>query len=348
MPFIFVRQDITTLKVDAIVNPADISLQMGGGVSGAIFSAAGADKLQNACNSLAPIKTGESVITQGFNLSSRYIIHTAIPVYSNDNQGEKAALHSCYKNSLELAVKHNCESIAFPLISRGTYCYSKAEALKVAAAVIQDFLAGHDIFVMLVMIDKEAFIVSDSILGGVDRYIDEHYEEHYVDERELEFGHIKFLELEPEELFYEVAEARSSYAEKSAHIASLEAPAVAGIDDLVENLDEPFSQTLLRLIDAKGKSDVDIYKRANIDRRLFSKIRTDNSYIPSKKTALALAIALELSLDETDDLLERAGYALSHAVKFDVIIEYFIKREHYNIFEINEVLFRYDQPLLGG
>jgi len=167
MPFTIIRNDITKLHVDAIVNAANTLLQMGGGVCGAIFNAAGADKLQTACDALTPIKTGEAVITQGFNLPAKYIIHTAGPVYRGGNQGEEALLRSCYINSLELAVKHKCESVAFPLISSGIYGYPKADALRVATAAIRDFISEHDIDVSLVVFDKEALTVSEELLGAV-------------------------------------------------------------------------------------------------------------------------------------------------------------------------------------
>ena len=342
MPFTIVRQDITKMKVDAIVNAANTDLQMGGGVCGAIFKAAGAAQLQAACDKLAPIKTGEAVITSGFDLPAKFVIHAAGPVYryQNAEQSEKL-LRSAYMESLRLAIENNCESIAFPLISSGIYGYPKDEALQVATATIQDFLINNDIDITLVVFDKSAFTVSRELLGAVESYIDEHYvDTHQIKRRKL-------LDVERQAIS-EADERANIFNEPLLEemLAPIGAP--APLDDLVGNLDEPFSQMLLRLIDAKGMTDVEVYKRANLDRKLFSKIRSNKGYMPSKRTAIALAVALELSLDETDDLLERAGYALSHAVKFDVIVEYFITNGKYDVFEINEVLFEYDQPLLGG
>ena len=337
MPFTIVRQDITKLKVDAIVNAANTDLQMGGGVCGAIFKAAGVAQLQAVCDKLAPIKTGEAIITPGFNLSAKFIIHVVGPVYRHwNNEQNEHRLRAAYTNSLKRAVENMCESIAFPLISSGIYGYPKDEALQVATSAIQAFLVDHDVDVTLVVFDKSSFAVSRELLGAVESYIDEHYvETHEIKRRQL-------LDVEREAL--EEADLISYNIP-----APTQAPTVgSGIDDLVGNLDEPFSATLLRLIDTKGKKDVEVYKRANLDRKLFSKIRTGKGYMPSKRTAVALAVALELSLDETEDLLERAGYALSHSQKFDVIVEYFIVSEKYDIFEINEVLFKYDQLLLGG
>ena len=342
MPFTIVRQDITKMKVDAIVNAANTDLQMGGGVCGAIFKAAGAAQLQAACDKLSPIKTGEAVITSGFDLPAKFVIHAAGPVYryQNTEQSEKL-LRSAYMESLRLAIENNCESIAFPLISSGIYGYPKDEALQVATAAIQDFLINNDIDITLVVFDKSAFTVSRELLGAVESYIDEHYvDTHQIKRRKL-------LDVERQAIS-EADERANIFNEPLLEemLAPIGAP--APLDDLVGNLDEPFSQMLLRLIDAKGMTDVEVYKRANLDRKLFSKIRSNKGYMPSKRTAIALAVALELSLDETDDLLERAGYALSHAVKFDVIVEYFITNGKYDVFEINEVLFEYDQPLLGG
>lgn len=334
MPFTIVRQDITKMKVDAIVNAANTDLLMGGGVCGAIFRAAGAADLQAACDQLAPIRTGQAVITPGFRLAAKYVIHAAGPVYDARHKEECAVLlASAYRESLQLAHDRGCASIAFPLISSGIYGYPKDRALQVAVSAITDFLAENDMDVYLAVFDKSAFAVSQDLVGPVAAYIDQHYVEREESPRHL-------LEVEREAL------AEASYTDLQS--PRLQKPAVGSLDDLVGHLDEPFSQTLLKLIDSKGKTDVEVYKKANMDRKLFSKIRTGKNYTPRKATILALAIALELSLDETDDLLERAGYALSHASKFDVIVEYFIVNGHYNINDINEVLFHYDQPLLGA
>ncbi|HIS42543.1 MAG TPA: macro domain-containing protein [Candidatus Limiplasma pullicola] len=332
MPFTIVRQDITRMHVDAIVNAANTELRMGGGVCGAIFQAAGASVLQAACAKAAPIPTGGAALTPGFNLPAKYIIHAAGPVYSPQNAAQsERLLRSAYLESLRLALRHRCVSIAFPLISSGIYGYPKEDALRVATAAIGDFLMQHDMDVYLAIFDKASFVISRKLAGAVESYIDENYVfSHQMLRRGL-------LEVEREAL------------EAAAPLPMAASSGIPGeLDRLMDNLDEPFHVALLKLIDAKGKTDVEVYKRANIDRKLFSKIRKGKGYLPGKRTVLALAIALQLTLRETDELLERAGYALSHSQKFDVIVEYFIVSGQYDIFRINEVLFQYDLPLLGS
>jgi O-acetyl-ADP-ribose deacetylase (regulator of RNase III) len=336
------------MKVDAIVNAANTDLAMGGGVCGAIFKAAGAAQLQAACDKLAPIKTGDAVITPGFGLSAKFVIHAAGLVYRHWNAAQnEELLRAAYTNSLKRAVENNCESVAFPLISSGIYGYPKDEALRVATSAIRDFISEHDIDVSLVVFDKAAFAVSEELLGKVASYIDEHYvEEHRVSRREL-------LDVERDALneksIINLNQPMPPSAQKAMPIfeESIAGAPSASLDDIIGKLDEPFTATLLRLIDVSGKKDSEIYNRANIDRRLFSKIRSNAHYAPSKQTVIAFAIALELTLDQTEDLLERAGFALSHSRKFDVIVEYFIASGKYDVYEINEVLFKYDQPLLG-
>ena len=376
MPITIVRNDITKMKVDAIVNAANTDLLAGGGVCGAIFSAAGAEKLQRACDELAPIQTGGAVITKGFALPARHIIHTAGPIYRDGKHNEEALLRACYKNSLDVAKKNSCESIAFPLISSGIYGYPKEEALGVATRAISEWLMGDDMDVSLVVFDKAAFTLSNELLGGVKAFISENY----VEEHEATYGRSRLAE---EQRTFDSAAQKFTHDKAGAIPLAQRAPGTpgkppgqspgtldsmaraprsspqpspqpslqptaAGLGNLAGSLDEPFSATLLRIIDAKGKTDVEVYKRANLDRKLFSKIRKGKGYMPSKKTAVALALALELSLSETRDLLQRAGFALSRSVMFDVIVEYFITRSSYDVFEINNVLFEYDQPLLGG
>lgn len=335
MPFHIVRQNITKMQVDAIVNAANTALQMGGGVCGAIFNAAGAQKMQTACDKLAPIQMGEAAVTPGFALPAKYVIHAAGPAYHpSDRERCRKLLRSAYTESLKLAMKHRCKSISFPLISSGVYGYPKDESLEVARRAIEEFLDEQDMEVYLEVFDKSAFALSEALLGEVASYIDQHY----VDSHQQQRRNLLPIEYE--------AMADDMPTPIMPMMAPSMAPGVA-LGNLMEHLDEPFSDMLLKLIDAKGKTDVEVYKRANIDRKLFSKIRKGHGYTPKKPTVLALAIALELTLPETDDLLERAGYALSHASKFDVIVEYFIVNGRYDIFEINEVLFQYNQPLLG-
>ena len=334
MPLEIIRNDITKMKVDAIVNAANTELRMGGGVCGAIFQAAGAVELQEACKKIGECPTGQAVITDGFKLPAKYIIHTPGPIWQGGSKKEAQLLKASYENSLTLALHHQCESIAFPLISTGIYGYPKEEALQIAVSTISSFLLHHDILVYLVVFDKNSFCLSQKLVHSIHEYI----EEHYVEEAEKTFQRDRREEYEEIKLFQEA----ESLQEKMHEIEN----------DLLINrlnqLDESFSEMLLRLIDEKEMTDVETYKRANMDRRLFSKIRNGVDYSPKKKTVLALAIALQLNLDETMELLTTAGYTLSHSNKFDVIIEFFIQQANFNIHEINEALFTFDQPLLGA
>jgi O-acetyl-ADP-ribose deacetylase (regulator of RNase III) len=302
------------------------------------FRCGGAAELRAACDALAPIQTGEAVITEGFALPVKFVIHTAGPRYRDGTQGEAALLRACYLNALAAALERGCESVAFPLISSGLYGYPKAEALDVATAAIGDFLRAHDLDVSLVVPDRAALAVGEGLLGAVSAYIGRHYIEEALSFQAEEAS----LPRPAGPLMFNMAAAPMMKPRPARPSAA------AKLDDLVGRLDEPFSATLLRLIDAKGKTDVEVYKRANLDRRHFSKIRGVPGYMPGKRTAVALAVALELSSDETADLLRRAGYTLSRSVLFDVIIAYFIAQGRYDIFEINEVLFHYDQQTLGG
>ncbi len=458
MPFKIVRNDITKMKVDAIVNTASPEPGYGRGTDSAIYERAGAGRLLAQRKKIGRIEEGEAEITSAFSLDAKYIIHTAGPVWQGGGCGEAAKVRSCYEKSLKLALKHGCRSIAFPLISTGAYGYPKQEALEIAVSVVGKFLAEAEMTVYLVVFDGESFALSGSLFAGVDAYIDEHYVEDKLAE---EYGDVEpqagfsrpvlrgrrlssdvqpgagSLDLGsdtsggaagavpgpavPQSLPEQTATGQSlrgpagalpNLSEPMAAQQSLRGPAAApqkqpepaaakrrdmeaappraarrsardmfpapmaytassekevrsgrlpaflrgrgqdrktdrSLEDVVAQLGETFQQRLLRLIDERGMTDVEVYKRANLDRKLFSKIRCNVHYRPKKMTAIALAVALCLNLDETKDLLARAELALSPSSRFDLIIEYFIDREVYDIYTINLALFEHGEPLLG-
>jgi O-acetyl-ADP-ribose deacetylase (regulator of RNase III) len=339
MPLEIVRNDITKMKVDAIVNAANESLLGGGGVDGAIHRAAG-EELLAACRTLGGCETGRAKITGGYRLPAKYVIHTVGPVYRDGAHGERELLASCYRESLALAKQYRCETVAFPLISSGVYGYPKDQALKVAVDVISDFLFENEMTVYLVIFDRAAYQISEKLFSDIAEYIDDRYVDEHTD-------------LRRERVRMQAVRAPRADKKKAPNISlpkcmSLASAPAEDLQTRLEQIDESFSQMLLRKIDERGMTDAECYKKANIDRKLFSKIRGDVQYKPSKPTAIAFAISLELSLEETEDLLRKAGFALSHSNKFDIIIEYFISRGNYNIFEINEALFAFDQSLLGA
>lgn len=332
MPLQIVRNDITTMKVDAIVNAANESLLGGGGVDGAIHRAAGPELLAE-CRTLNGCKTGQAKITKGYRLPAKFVIHTVGPIWQGGGHGERELLVSAYRSSLELALADGCETVAFPLISSGVYGYPKDQALKVAVDTIGEFLLSHDMTVYLVIFDRAAYTIGGKLFADIAAYIDDRYVEAHTDRYETQRRRMA-LESMP--------------AEEPQWMSAPCAMGTSGLDEALSRLDESFSQMLLRKIDERGMTDAQCYKKANIDRKLFSKIRSDVHYKPSKPTAMAFAIALELPLAEAREMLEKAGFAFSHASKFDIIVEYFIAHQNYNIFEINEALFAFDQSLLGG
>lgn len=343
MPIQIVRNDITKIECDAIVNAANSSLLGGGGVDGAIHKAAGKGLLLE-CMKLGGCKVGQAKLTKAYKLPSKFVIHTVGPKWKGGQKGEKELLESCYRESLRIAIDNNCESVAFPLISSGVYGYPKDQALRVAVDVISSFLVEHDMLVYIVVFDKSAFQISEKLFADIasfidDKYVDTHFE--FNRTRSDAWGESTLLgetRILPDEDFVGMSAPCAQ---------AVTAPKTISLEDAVNQIDESFSQMLLRKIDEKGLTDAECYKKANVDRKLFSKIRSDVHYRPSKPTTIAFAVALELSLEETKDMLMKAGFALSRSNKFDIIIEYFISNNNYNVFEINEALFAFDQSLLG-
>lgn len=332
MPLEIVRNDITRMKTDAIVNAANSALKMGGGVCGAIFTAAGAKQLQEACGRIGHCAVGEAVYTDAFALPAGFIIHTVGPVWQGGANNEESLLRSCYRNSLELAQKIGCRSIAFPLISTGIFGYPKEPALRIAVSEIEAFLMDHEMHVSLVVFDRQSFGISEKLYQSITAFIDEH-EVAVKEKRHIRYRREFGSELTQQDQNQEI---------------KLESLEDLSLEDVLQDMDESFSERLLRFIDEKGLTDTETYKRANIDRKLFSKIRNSPGYTPMKKTIIAFAVAMELDLAETEELLGKAGYRLSRSHKFDLIIMYFIERRNYNIHEINEALFAFDQMLLGA
>lgn len=362
MPFQIIRNDITKVKADAIVNTANPRPVIGNGTDSAIYAAAGEDQLLAERKKIGDIKPGCAASTHAFNLDAKYIIHTVGPAWVDGSHGERETLRSCYAQSLALAAELACESIAFPMIATGVYGFPKDEVLNIALSEVGKFLLTHELKVILVVFDRKALELSKSLVGGITEYIDEHsvkalrdaeYGGGYVssslrrmdEERHLAAERRRLMETmpEPEEMLGE-AEELSLPAPTAGPF-----PDVSGksLDEVLCGKEDTFQQRLFKLIDGSGMDDVTVYKKANIDRKVFSRIRCKEDYKPKKKTAVAFAIALELDMPTMLDLLSRAEIAFSPSSKFDLIVSYFITNGNYDIFEINAALFKYGQPILG-
>ena len=361
MPFEIVRNDITRMPTDAIVNAANHSLLGGGGVDGAIHRAAGPELLAE-CETLNGCETGKAKITKGYRLPCKYVIHTVGPVWQGGDSGEKELLASCYRESLTLAEKYGCESVAFPLISSGAYGYPKEQALQVAEKTIREFLENHDMRVILVIFDRRSYAISRELYSDIQAYIDDAYIGPDYDRlekaRRLQntFPCAEMQAPEQDARRKDAPAYPPAGGEKAESLHGAPAPkmedacfiGMPGLSEYLAGIDEGFRDMLLRKIDERHMTDAECYKKANIDRKLFNKIKNQPDYRPGKSTVVALAVALELSLEETKDMLSKAGFSLSHSSKFDLIVEYFIRMGNYDIYQINEALFAFDQKLLGS
>ena len=340
LPFKIIRNDITKVKADAIVNTANPEPVYASGTDAAIYMAAGADDLLAERRKIGRIAPGEVAVTDAFQLPAKYIIHTVGPAWVDGSHGEYDVLRSCYRKSLLIADQLGCESIAFPLIATGVYGFPKDQALEIALEVIREHLKDSDLNVVLVVFGRSSY----QIAAGLTEQIEEYIDENYVSERaEEEYGGpIGTLSGERyrRRLLAEsmTLDAEPEYAPQQKK---------ASLEDVLNNLGESFQARLLRMIDERGMTDPEVYKRANVDRKLFSKIRCNENYIPKKKTIVALAIALRLNLDDTRDLLASAGLMLTNNSKSDVIVSFCIENGIYDIYEVNALLFQFQQPILG-
>ena len=369
MPLQIIRQDITKMRVDAIVNTTNSEMVGYSGVDLAVHTAAGAE-LDAECEILAPLGLGEAKITRGYNLPCKYVIHTSGPVWHGGNYGEADALRSCYIESLKLAVKNKCKTVAFPLISAGVYCFPKDQVLKFAVQTITEFLFDHELTVYICVFDRASYTFSQKLFNDIQEFIDDEYvkernksaydvledlEDHDEscapaprgnDSRRLETIHSRMQKSADDRPVMRSEAILCNESPKAKE--DTRASGGGALDDFVINLEKSFQEKLFEFIDKSGMTDVECYKRANIDKRIFSKIKSNKSYHPSKQTAIAFAISLRLSFKEAQELLATAGFTLSRSSVFDLIIMYFIQSGNYDIFEINETLFEFEQTSLGS
>ena len=346
MPFLMIRNDITKVTADAIVNPANRNLLQGSGTSRAIYQAAGEQELTAACEAIGHCDLGRAVCTPAFGLPAKYIFHAVCPAWQGGGFGEAEQLAGAYHSALELAAEYHCESVAFPLLSSGNYGYPKEQAFRIAVDTITQYVMEHDLTVYLVLYDRHSLAVSRKLFTSVEEYIDDHYvaqndESYQFDRRRRESVERRRWRLEEEATpMLETAAAPPPPATTPMAARSLE--------HLMDNLGESFTTRLLRLIDERGLKDSTVYKQSNISRQHFSKIQCNRDYNPKKKTVLAFAVGLHLSEDETIDLLQSAGYAFSDGSKRDWIVRYCLEHKIYNINQVNTLLFQWDQELLGA
>lgn len=334
MPVSIVHQNIVRLSCDAVVNPTDGMFSGSGGADESIHLAAGA-QLAEACKALPPLEPGAVAVTPGFDLCP-YVIHTRGPKWQGGGANEQILLRSCYLNALLAARKLELNSVAFPLIASGLFGFPKDQVLRIALDAMGDFLSqsDRDMDITLCIYDPHSYTFSSQ--SELARF--------------LEQSAPPPMPMMCSAMPMEAPKRRSSPRRAKLAEVAEDVREMASSMDLsawIKKQDDTFAVTLLKLIDQKGMTEVQCYKKANVSKKTFWKINNDPKYRPSKATVLAFAIALELDLPQTEQLLKTVGFSLSHSSTFDMIIEFYITRGIYDIFEINSALYQYDQICLG-
>lgn len=342
MPFKIVRNDITKMRCDAIVNTANTKPIIGSGCDYAVYKAAGKRRLSEYREkNIGEVPEGDVFLTPGFRLPAHYIIHAVSPHYIDGVHGEEEKLRDCYRKSLSLAWEQQCRSIAFPVISTGSFGYPKEEGIRIAADEIQAFLQNHEMLIYLVVFDAQSARYGKRFDKDLQAYIDEnyvgakHHEEYSIQtmalRRDLDDESFSPYEndLYEDDLYEEDSDEDSEEENEFTELHE------SKLEERMKHLTDSFSEYLLYLIEEKGMTNADVYKRALVDKKTFSKIKNHADYHPQKMTAMCLCMGAKLNLDETRDLLARAGYALSPCDKTDIIFSYFIENQIYDMIELD-------------
>lgn len=349
MPFKIIRDDITKVKADAIVNPANPEPVIGGGVESAIYEAAGREKLLEARKELGRLQPGKVGVTEAFNLDAKYIVHVSGLYWKGGNSFEARCLKECYEKALKAALDKGCKSIAFPLLGTGTYGFPKDIGLDVAVSTFTEFLEEYEMDITLVVFGNDAVNVSGKLVDEVrsfvdDKYVKEALEAEYKKDRNIERYAL------PNERFHLLLKGETyDVLDNACTKDTFSAKQLGSLETALKNIyKESFEKYLQQLINKKGLKNSEVYAAANISKQYFSKL-LKGQVKPSKDKMLALAVGLRLNMDEVVDFLRIAGYALSPISQTDTVVEYFIRKQEYNVLKINIVLFDYGlEPLSNG
>ncbi len=337
MPLKIVRNDLTLMEVDAIVNPANEEPVYGFGTDTAVYRAAGEAELLRERRTIGHMDEGEAALTPGFRLPAKYIIHAVSPRYVDGASGEEEKLRQCYRNSLRLAAEFRCGSIAFPLLATGSFGYPKEEGMRIALDEIHTFLMRHEMLIYLVVFDSQATKLGENLYPGLEAYIDQHYVE---ERREEEYG----FRMAPTVTNRRMELERPNRPRRADDYETFLESSHTALEERMRHMGDTFQEYLLYLIDAKAMSNAEVYKRALVTKQVFSKIKRNPDYHPDKSTAMRLCVGARLNLDESKDLLARAGYALSPCDKRDIIFSYFIEQQVFDMIEIDITLEKHGLP----